>query len=101
MLPSNSAFVARASACAFGLAAGLSLWNGTTEWTAAFRGMIAATACAVVVPRLYNPVAAAFRESQQNDGAQLHQGAAAPTQQIRVEPRVAGATPQISGSAKR
>ena len=64
MLPTRSTMVARASAGAFGLAAALSLWNGTTEWTASFRGLLAALACAILVPPIYGPVERAWAQSQ-------------------------------------
>lgn len=53
MLPPRKVVVARSSAGAFGLAAGLSLLNGTTEWTAAYRGMSAAVVTVFIVPFLY------------------------------------------------
>lgn len=63
MLPPRSVFLARSSAGAFALAAALSLWNGTTEWTAAGRGLAAAVVCALLVPTLYGPVERAWAEA--------------------------------------
>lgn len=54
MLPPRQVVIARTSAGAFALAAGLSLLNETTEWTAAFRGLFAALATVCIVPILYN-----------------------------------------------
>jgi hypothetical protein len=78
MLPTRSTMVARASAGAFGLAAGLSLWNGTTEWTASFRGLLAAVACAILVPPIYGPVERAWANAQQNPAPAPAAPAAAP-----------------------
>jgi hypothetical protein len=57
MLPPRQVVVAKASAGAFALAAGLSLLNGTTEWTAAFRGLFAALVIVCIAPLLYNIIA--------------------------------------------
>lgn len=54
MLPPRSLVVARTSAGAFALVAGLSLVNGTTEWTAAFRGLGAAVVIVYITPFFYN-----------------------------------------------
>lgn len=54
MLPPRPLVVARSSAGVFALVAGLSLINGTTEWTAAFRGLAAATAAVVIAPYFYD-----------------------------------------------
>jgi hypothetical protein len=69
MLPTRKTMAVRLSAGVFGLAAALSLWNGTTEWTAAFRGLIAAIACALLVPPIYGPLRDSWLESQQNAAA--------------------------------
>ncbi|MBI3820847.1 MAG: hypothetical protein HY286_19320 [Planctomycetes bacterium] len=54
MLPPRPLVVARCSAGAFALVASLSLLNGTTEWTAAYRGLAAAIITVVIAPFLYN-----------------------------------------------
>ncbi|MFN0205089.1 MAG: hypothetical protein ACKVS6_02100 [Planctomycetota bacterium] len=64
MLPPRQVVVARTSAGAFALAAGLSLLNGTTEWTAAFRGLISALAIVCIVPILYNLLERALDTTQ-------------------------------------
>ena len=69
MLPPRSVFVARFCAGAFAMAVALSLWNGTTEWTAAFRGLLAATACALLIPPLYGPVEQAWAEGEEREAA--------------------------------
>jgi hypothetical protein len=69
--------VVQACAGAFALAAALSLWNGTTEWTAAFRGLAAAVACAVLVPALYTPIERAWNGTAARLDAEAAPGAAA------------------------
>ncbi len=54
MLPRRPVIVARSAAGGFGLAFALALASGSTEWTAAIRGLVAASVCALVMPFLYD-----------------------------------------------
>jgi multisubunit Na+/H+ antiporter MnhG subunit len=53
MLPAREVILAHATAGAFGLVVGLSLVAGASELTAAFRGLVAAIAAALVAPFLH------------------------------------------------
>jgi len=59
MFPRRSVIVTRAAAGGFGLVVGLSLLSGAGEWTAAFRGLLAALACAFLAPSIYAAIDAA------------------------------------------